>query len=73
MNSQWYYHIVFTIFIFNSCIEKGVVPHEWKSAIVSPLFKNKGVNSDMNNYRASLSYRHCPKYSRSYLMNRCLP
>jgi len=37
--------------LFNSCIEKGAVPHEWKSAIVSPLFKNKGVNSDMNNYR----------------------
>ena len=37
--------------LFNSCIEKGIVPHEWKSAIVSPLFKNKGVNSDMNNYR----------------------
>ena len=37
--------------LFNSCIEKGIVPHEWKSAIVSPLFKNKGVKSDMNNYR----------------------
>ena len=37
--------------LFNSCIESGIVPHEWKSAIVTPLFKNKGVNSDVNNYR----------------------
>jgi len=46
-------HVLVPIYtsLFNSCIEEGIVPHEWKSAIVSPLFKNKGVNSDVNNYR----------------------
>jgi hypothetical protein len=37
--------------IFNSCIENSVVPSEWKSATVSPLFKNKGSNSELTNYR----------------------
>ena len=37
--------------LFNSCIAHGIVPAEWKSATVTPLFKNKGVNSDVNNYR----------------------
>ncbi len=26
-------------------------PIEWKSTIVTPLYKNKGANSDSNNYR----------------------
>jgi hypothetical protein len=37
--------------IFNSFIENSVVPSEWKSATVSPLFKNQGSNSELNNYR----------------------
>ena len=30
----------------NNCI-----PNEWKFAIVTPLYKNKGDLSDFNNYR----------------------
>ena len=37
--------------IFNSCIENCTVPSEWKSATVTPLFKNKGSISEMTNYR----------------------
>jgi len=29
----------------------SVVPREWKSATVSSLFKNKGLNSELTNYR----------------------
>jgi hypothetical protein len=38
-------------FLFNHCIDVGKFPIEWKSAIVTPLYKNKGVKSDFNNYR----------------------
>ena len=37
--------------IFNHCIDLGKLPIEWKSALVTPLYKNKGVLSDLNNYR----------------------
>lgn len=36
--------------IINECLDLGVMPDEWKSAIVTPLFK-KGDNDDVNNYR----------------------
>jgi hypothetical protein len=39
-------------YIFNSCLELRKIPDEWKVAIVTPLYKNKGVKSDPNNYRA---------------------
>ncbi len=37
--------------LFNDCIEQAVLPDEWKMAIVTPIYKNKGSNEDMNNYR----------------------
>ena len=37
--------------IFNHCIEIGKIPIEWKSAMVTPLYKGKGVESDLNSYR----------------------
>jgi len=37
--------------LFNHCIDIGKFPIEWKSAIVTPLYKSKGVKTDLNNYR----------------------
>jgi hypothetical protein len=37
--------------IFNHCIDVGRVPIEWRSAIVTPLYKGKGDIVDFNNYR----------------------
>ena len=36
--------------IFNCSLTRGVFPDDWKSAKVTPLFK-QGSSSDMNNYR----------------------
>ncbi|CAF1031629.1 unnamed protein product [Brachionus calyciflorus] len=37
--------------IFNNCIITGIIPDEWKTAVVTPLYKNKESKSDLNNYR----------------------
>lgn len=39
------------VHIFNACIDDGSFPDNWKVAFVTPLYKNKGSNKDMNNYR----------------------
>ena len=43
--------IIFIILdLFNLYFEKCFIPLEWKSAVVTPLYK-KGDRSDINNYR----------------------
>ena len=37
--------------LFNKCIKTASIPNDWKTAIVTPLFKNKGDKTDPNNYR----------------------
>ena len=37
--------------LFNQCIQTCTIPKEWKTALVTPLFKNKGDTTDLNNYR----------------------
>ncbi len=39
--------------LFNHCIDLRKFPKEWKSAIATPLYKSKGVKSDVNNYRGN--------------------
>ena len=37
--------------LFNLCITSNDLPSEWKSAVVTPLYKNKGASTDLNSYR----------------------
>ena len=37
--------------LFNQSIMTGIFPDEWKSARVTPLYKNSGKRSDPTNYR----------------------
>ena len=37
---------------FNLCLKTQKMPDEWKTAICTPLFKNKGQSNDVNNYRS---------------------
>ncbi|CAF1073460.1 unnamed protein product, partial [Brachionus calyciflorus] len=39
-------------YLFNCCIIQNSIPNEWKKAVVTPLFKKKGSNDEINNYRA---------------------
>lgn len=39
-------------YLFNYSILTSSVPIEWKTAVVTPLYKKKGSNDDLNNYRA---------------------
>jgi hypothetical protein len=38
--------------LFNNCIRNNIIPIEWKSAVVTPLYKQKSADkSNKNNYR----------------------
>ena len=37
--------------VFNSVLEAGRVPEEWRKAIIVPIFKNKGSKLDCTKYR----------------------
>ncbi|CAF1009815.1 unnamed protein product [Brachionus calyciflorus] len=39
-------------YLFNCSILSCSIPNDWKTAIVLPLYKNKGSNDNLNNYRA---------------------
>ena len=36
----------------NIAFESGVVPEDWRSAVVIPLYKGKGERTECNNYRS---------------------
>lgn len=37
--------------IINQSILNKTIPNEWKSAVVTPIYKRKGNKDDLNNYR----------------------
>ena len=47
--------------LFNISLVTSVIPEDWKLAKVTPIFKDKGEKSDMNNYRPISVIGHIPK------------
>ena len=47
--------------LFNMSLSTGQIPDEWKKARVTPIFKNKGSNTDPNNYRPISVIGYIPK------------
>ena len=41
----------FWCILFNKILETGILPEEWLTGIIIPIYKNKGDKSDPNNYR----------------------
>ena len=37
--------------LFNLCLKNGVIPAEWKSSIITPIYKGKGSKTELDNYR----------------------
>ena len=35
----------------NMAFESGVVPEDWRSAVIIPLYKDKGKKTELRNYR----------------------
>ena len=37
--------------LFNKILETGILPEEWQTGVIIPIYKNKGDKNDPNNYR----------------------
>ena len=59
-------------FIFNQSFLEGNIPRSWKSAIVCPIFKNKGLASSPNNYRPVSLTVCCCKVMERIISNKML-
>ena len=44
--------------LFNTSLQKGIVPSDWKLANVSPIYKGKGDQDNVTNYRP-ISVTNC--------------
>ena len=58
--------------IFQQIRRLAQIPDEWKSAIVTPLFKKKGDQSDCNNYRSISVLPATAKVFEKLICNRLL-
>ena len=37
--------------LFNICLDTSAIPDEWKISEITPIYKGKGVNASLDNYR----------------------
>ena len=66
--------------LFNQCMSSASIPNEWKCAVVTPLYKQKGDATDPNNYRgisiipptAKLFEKIIAKQISDYFENNCI-
>ena len=49
--------------ICNMAFENGVVPEDWRYAVIVPLYKDKGQRNECKNYRGSSLLRAVGKYT----------
>ena len=47
--------------LFNASLTTGILPKDWKTACVTPIFKGKGEMSDKSNYRPISLISHVSK------------
>lgn len=52
--------------LFNDCLKQKCIPNDWKAAIVTPLYKNKGESNDLNNFRGISVLPLFRSYSRKF-------
>ena len=59
--------------IFNLSLHHGTIPDDWKTARITPIYKNKGSKDDPNNYRpisvVSTIAKILEKHVKNQLMN----
>ena len=55
---------------FNIVLDSGIVPFEWCIGVIIPIFKNKGENTNPDNYRGITLLSCLGKLFTSVLNNR---
>ena len=55
---------------FNVVLDSGIVPTEWCIGVIIPIFKNKGENTNPDNYREITLLSCLGKLFTSVLNNR---
>lgn len=58
--------------IINSSLANGTVPHDWKFARVTPVYKGKGSKNDVNNYRPISVIGHVAKLTERVVQHQLL-
>ena len=56
--------------LWNMAFESGVVPEDWRSAVIIPLYKGKGERTGCSNYRGISSLSVVGKIYAGILVNR---
>ncbi len=57
--------------LFNKVLNIGEVPEDWLVGLIVPIFKQKGSNTDCNNYRG-ITLLSCLSKLFTSTLNECL-
>jgi hypothetical protein len=58
--------------LINYCLSSNQIPDDWKTAVVTPLYKHKGDKSNCNNYRGILVLPPFSKLFEKYVAGQIL-